>query len=88
MAKKLAPVHGGHSRPYGCGKIRSHNLLQVELDHHVLGDLPAFGGPVLQPVQAPLHLLDAALEAGGQGLIGKGGTDIVSSSAGRPSATH
>ena len=50
------------------GKVRRSELFQIKLDHHVFGDLPAFGGPVLQTVQARLHFRDAALEPCGQGL--------------------
>ena len=66
---------GGHSGPYRGGKVRGRQFLQVELDHHVLGDLAAFGGPILQPAKPVLHFRDAALEARGQGLIGQGGPD-------------
>jgi hypothetical protein len=62
--------------------VKSGALLQVKFDHDVLGDLTAFGGPVLQAGEAVLHLGDAALEASGQGLVGTGcpddgGEDLV-----------
>ena len=63
---------GGHSCPYGRGKIGGREFLQVQLDHHVLGDLTAFGGPILQPVEPVLHLGDPAFEPGGQGFVGQG----------------
>ena len=50
-------------------------FLQVEIDHHVLGDLATLGGSVLQAIKAILHLGNATLEPGGQGLIGQGGPD-------------
>ena len=55
------------------GKVGCRELFQIKLDHHVFGDLSALGGPVLQTVPARLHFRDAALEPGGQGLIGEGG---------------
>ena len=55
------------------GKVGRRELFQIELDHHVFGDLSALGGAVLQTVQARLHFRDAAIEPGGQGLIGEGG---------------
>jgi hypothetical protein len=45
------------------GNVRCCELLQIELDHHVFGDLPLFGGPILEVVKAPLHVGDTALEA-------------------------
>ena len=50
-------------------------LLQVEFDHGVLGDLPAFGGPVLQAVEPVLHFGNPQLEPLGQRLVGQGCAD-------------
>ena len=60
-----------HSRADRDRKVRRCDLLDIELDHHVFGDLPAFGGTILQPLKPVLHLGDAALEPRGQGLIGE-----------------
>src|SRR5262249_55436946 len=56
-------------------KVRRGDLLQVEFDHHVLSDLPAFGGSILQAIETPLHVGDATFETCGQCLISKGRTD-------------
>ena len=73
---------GRHPRPDRDSKIRRGDLLDVEFDHHVFGDLPAFGGTILQAIETVLHLGDAAFEPCGQGFIGKrraddGGDDLV-----------
>ena len=73
---------GGHAGPDRDREIRGRDLLQIELDHHVLGDLPSFGGSILQAVETVLHLGDSAFEPGGEGFIGKrradnGGDDLV-----------
>ncbi|MGA7024267.1 MAG: hypothetical protein WA796_23650 [Pseudolabrys sp.] len=47
------------------------DLFQIEFDHHILGDLPAFGGTILQPLEPILHLGDAALEPRRQGFVGQ-----------------
>ena len=52
-------------------EIRRRDLFQIKLDHHVLGDLPTFGGNILQALEPVLHLGDAALEPGCQGFIGQ-----------------
>ena len=57
------------------GKVRGRQFPQVQLDHHVLGDLTPFRGAVLQPVQPPLHVGDPALEPHSHGLIGQRGPD-------------
>ena len=57
------------------GKVGRRELFEIKLDHHIFGDLSALGGPVLQTVPARLHFRDAALEPGGQGLIGEGGAN-------------
>src|SRR5690242_655143 len=46
-------------------------LLDLELDHHVFGDLPAFGGTILQALETLMHLGNAAFEPGGESLIGQ-----------------
>ena len=56
-------------------KIGRGDLLQVELDHHVLGDLAPFGGPVLQPVEPVLHLGNPGFEACCQGFVSEGRAD-------------
>ena len=66
---------GGHSGPNRNGKIRGRHFLQVEFDHHVLGNLTALGGSILQAVQPALHVGDPALEPGGHGLVGQGRPD-------------
>ena len=53
------------------GKIWRGDLLDIELDHHVFGDLPAFGGTILQAVETILHLGDPAFEPRSQGFIGE-----------------
>ena len=52
-------------------KIRGGNLLQIQLGHHVFGDLPTFGGTILQAFETILHLGDPALEPGRQSFIGE-----------------
>ena len=64
------------------GEIRRGDLLQFEFDHDVFGDLPAFGGTILQAFETVLHLGNAAFESRCQGFIGKrcphnGGDDLV-----------
>ena len=51
------------------------DLFQVELDHHVLRDLPAFGSTILQALEPVLHFGDAALEPSCQGFVGQFRTD-------------
>ncbi|HEX9073820.1 MAG TPA: hypothetical protein VF852_17955 [Pseudolabrys sp.] len=51
--------------------MRRSNLLHIELDHHVLGDLPAFSSTILQAIETVLHLSDPALEPDRQGFIGE-----------------
>ena len=63
-------------------KVRRGDLFQIQFDHHVLGDLPAFGRAVLQPVEAVLHLGNPAFEPCCQGFVGKrradnGGDDLM-----------
>ena len=60
--------HAGADRDREIGR---RDLFQIELDHHVLGDLPAFGGTILQALKPVLHLGDAALEPGCQGFVGQ-----------------
>ena len=62
---------GGHPGADRDGEVRRGDLLDIELDHHVFGDLPAFGGTILQAVETVLHLGNAAFEPGGQGFIGE-----------------
>ena len=71
--------HAGTDRDREIGRG---DLFQIELDHHVLGDLPAFGGTILQALKPILHLGDAALEPCCQGFVGQcraddGGDDLV-----------
>ena len=66
---------GGQARADRDRKVRRGDLLQVELDHHVLGDLPAFGGAILQAVETLLHVGNPAFEPCGQGLVGEGRAD-------------
>ena len=56
-------------------KVRRSDLLQIELDHHVLGDLPAFGGTILQAVETSLHVGDPAFEPCCKGFVGEGRAD-------------
>ena len=56
-------------------KSGASSFLQVELDHHILGDLPAFRSPILQPAQPAFHIGKAALEARRQGLVRQGRPD-------------
>ena len=49
-----------HSRADRDGEVWRGDLLDIEFDHHVFGDLPAFGGTILQAVETILHLGDAA----------------------------
>ena len=63
-------------------EIGGGDLFQIEFDHHVFSDLPAFGGTILQALKPVLHLGDAALEPGCQGFVGQcradnGGDDLV-----------
>ena len=60
--------HAGTDRH---SEIGCRDLFQIELDHHVLGDLPAFGSAILQALKPVLHFSDAALEPCCQGLIGE-----------------
>ena len=58
--------------PGGCdSKVRRGDLLDVELDHHLFGDLPALGGTILQPIETVLHLRDTAFEPRCQSFIGQ-----------------
>ena len=52
----------GHPGSDRHGKVGCGDLLDIELDHHVFGDLPAFGGTILQAIETVLHLGNAALE--------------------------
>ncbi len=61
----------GHAGADRHREIGCRDLFQIELDHHVLGDLPAFGGTILQALEPILHLGDATLEPRCQGLVGK-----------------
>ena len=56
-------------------EVRRGNLLQIEFDHHVLGNLPALGGTILQAIKTILHLGDPALEPGCKSFIGEGRAD-------------
>jgi hypothetical protein len=56
-------------------KSGAESFFQIKLDHHILGDLPAFGSPVLQAVPPRLHFPNAALKSGGEGLVGEGGSN-------------
>ncbi len=40
---------------------------------NLFGDLPAFGGSILQPPEPVLHFANPALQPRGERLIGKGG---------------
>ena len=64
-------INSGHSRADRDGEVGRCDLLQVELDHHGLGDLPAFGGTILQTRRSFLHFSDPPLEPRGQGFIGE-----------------
>ena len=71
--------HAGTDRDREIGRG---DLFQIEFDHHILGDLPAFGGTILQALEPVLHLGDAALEPCCQGFVGQsraddGGDDLV-----------
>ena len=73
---------GGHPGADRDCEIRCGDLLQFEFDHDVFGDLPAFGGTILQAFETVLHLGNAAFESRCQGFIGKrcphdGGDDLV-----------
>ena len=73
---------GGHPGSDRDCKIRRGDLLQVEFDHDVFGDLPPFGGTILQAVETVLHLGNPTFEPGCQGFIGQrradnGGDDLV-----------
>ena len=48
-------------------------VFQVELDHHVLGDLTPFEGPVLKPPQSVFLFGNPALQARRQGFVLQGG---------------
>ena len=61
-----------HSRADRDREVWRGDLLDIELDHHVFGDLPAFGGTILQAVETILHLGDPPFEPGGQSFIGEG----------------
>ena len=54
------------------GEIRRGDFLQIEFGHDVLGDLAAFGSPVLQARQPVLHIGNPALETAGESLINQG----------------
>lgn len=62
---------GGHAGTDRDREIGRGDLFQIEFDHHILGDLPAFGGTILQPLEPILHLGDAALEPRRQGFVGQ-----------------
>ena len=53
-------------------KSGAESLFEIQVDHHIFGDLPALGGAILQAVQARLHFRDAALKPGGEGLDRRG----------------
>jgi hypothetical protein len=46
-------------------------LFQIELDHHVFGNLPALGGAILHALKSAFYLGDAALEPVSQGFVGQ-----------------
>ena len=60
-----------HSRSDRDGKIGCCDLLDVELKHHVLGDLPALAGTILQTRKPVLHFGNPAFEPRCQGFIGQ-----------------
>jgi hypothetical protein len=45
------------------------DLFQIELDHHVLGDLPALGRSIVQAFKTVLHFGNSAFEPCCQGFI-------------------
>ena len=45
-----------HPGPDRDCEVRRGDLLDVQLDHDVFGDPPAFGGTILQTIKAVLHL--------------------------------
>ena len=70
------PLHrapAGHGRPVRIEtvKVGSGDLLEIKFDHHVFGDLPAFGSPVLQAIKATLHVGNPALQSRGEGFVGQ-----------------
>jgi hypothetical protein len=72
--RRFVDDHQGRGpRADGGGKVGCRELFQIKLDHHIFGDLPALGGPVLQALPPRLHLPNAALKSCGQGLVGEGG---------------
>jgi len=60
--------HAGSNRH---GEIGCRDLFQIELNHHVLGDLSALGCAILQALEPVLHLSDANLEPACQSFIGQ-----------------
>ena len=72
----MSTTKSGQSGPdHRNGKIRGRQFLQVQFDHHVLGDLAALSGTVLKAVQPTLHVGDPALEPCHHGFIGQRGPD-------------
>ena len=60
-----------HPGPDRDRKVRRGDLLDVELDHDVFGDPPAFGGTLLQAIEPVPHLGNPAFEACRQSFIGE-----------------
>ena len=56
-------------------EIRRGDLFQIELDHHVFGNLPALRGTILQATEALFHLGNAGFESCCQRFIGECRTD-------------
>jgi hypothetical protein len=59
----------GHAGPDRDREIGCRDLFHIKLDHHVFGDLPAFGGTILETIKPVLHFGDPALESCCQGFI-------------------
>ena len=66
---------GGHARADRDREVRRGDLLQIQLDHHVLGDLPAIGGTILQAVKPSLHVGNPAFEPSYKGFVSEGRAD-------------
>jgi hypothetical protein len=56
-------------------KIGRRNCFNVELEHHLFGDLAALGRPILEPSETVLHFADTIFETPDKGLIAYGGAD-------------
>ena len=68
----LIDNHQGRGpRPQRDCKIRRRELLEVEVDHDVLGDLAPLRSPVLKAIEPVLHVGKPAFEASGEGFIHK-----------------